>query len=173
MRMTRQCLSVCLTGAVLVAVACGGGPAEPPASPEPPAAAPSAAEPVPEPEPAPEPEPEPEAPKQVSISEVEINGEGLTEEAVRKAFDAVSPQYETCYAKALETTPDAKGRLSVTLLYVKGERKSVAASYAGPGAAEINACFQKASTELELSPPADSDRVSVYLRLLLEPAPTP
>ena len=112
MRITMQRLSASLLGAILIA-ACGGAPAEPPAAPEPAPPPPPVAEPEPAPEP--EPPPEPEQPKQVTISEVEISGEGLTEEDVRKAFDGVSAEYEACYAKALETTPDAKGRMSVSL----------------------------------------------------------
>ncbi len=149
---------------------CGGGSTPQPATPTTPTepAAP-VADSAPTPEPTEEPDPEPEPPDQVRVEQIEIDGDGLDEDAVRSAFDQIDPQYEGCYANALQETPDAKGGLSVTLLYVKGERKSVSASYGGAGAATVNSCFQAASTKLALSPAVESERVVVVLRLVLEP----
>lgn len=112
-----------------------------------------------------------QAPRQVLLGEVEIRGEGLDEETVRGAYEALSTAYEECYSVARETTPDAAGRMLITLLYIDGQRRSVAASYSGPGAADLNECFREASRAIELAPPADSGRTVVVLRLLLEPAP--
>jgi hypothetical protein len=155
-------------------VGCAGSSTPPPSEPE--APAPVASEPAPPPDSEPAPEVEPEAPtapaqpQQVHLDEAKVDGEGLDPAAVRSAFEVIRPGYEECFAKALESTPDAQGGMSVTLLYVAGERKSVSASYGGPGAAEINKCFQQVSTTIELSPAADSERVVVVLRMKLEPS---
>jgi hypothetical protein len=170
-------MRICLSSLVLLSslpmFGCSGStppPTDATAAPAAPEAAPAAPPTEPAPPPASEPEPEPEPARQVQVNEIKVEGDGLADAAVQTAFEAVHREYEACFAKALETNPDARGNLSVTLLYVKGERKSVSASYGGPGAAEINSCFQAASMKLEMSPATQSDRVVVILRLLLEPA---
>ncbi|MEZ4225128.1 MAG: hypothetical protein R3B13_29520, partial [Polyangiaceae bacterium] len=132
----------------LFCVACGGG------TPPPEAAPPSA--PTTEPEPAAPtaevPADPPPAPKHVSLAKVEIEGGGIDEAAVRDAVAAGSDAFEACYSESAKSTADLEGRVLVTFLYMKGERKSVSASHGGPAAATINPCFHGAASKLTLTP---------------------
>jgi hypothetical protein len=141
-----------------------GGAAPPPASPATPAPVQTSP-----PEPT-APPAEPEKPKQVSIASIEIEGGGTTEADVRSAFGALADEYESCYSSALAAEPDAAGRMLVTLLYVKGERKSVSASYQGRGSAELNPCFTRATGKLELSPDPAAERVVIVARFTMAKA---
>lgn len=143
-------------GASMVA-ACGGAPPPPAAPAEAPAAASAA----------PEAAPAAEAPKRVRVESIAIDGGGLAEADVKKALEPVAPEYEKCFASALEAAPDAGGTTLVTLLYVKGKRASVAASYSGPGSDVINKCFTEASDKLSLSPAASVERSVISLKLEL------
>ncbi len=140
-------------------VGCGGAAPAPsaPAAPPPTATETAPADPPPPP-------PEPEKPKQVSIASIEVEGGGTTEADVRSAFDALSEDYESCYSSALSAAPDAAGKMVVTLLFMKGERKSVSASYQGRGSAELNPCFTEATRKLELAPDAAAERVVIVAR---------
>jgi hypothetical protein len=165
----------------LLLVSCGAPSSQPPPASPPPATSETSEAPSAEPpsgveegaDPdalvAAKPDVEADTPQQVHVDEISVEGEGLTEEQVRDALGALHADYETCFSDTLASTPDATGRMSVTFLWVDGERKSVAASYPGPGAAELNSCFQRVSSSLTLSPPSDSGRVVVFVRLLLEP----
>lgn len=156
---------------VLLAMACGGSPPDP-VAPDP------SMEPVanpPEPDALPEPEveapPEPPAPKPVTLQKVEIEGAGLTEDVVKAAVETVMVDYEKCFSDALAEAADAGGEVTVTLLYKLGERKSVAASYAGPGLSVINRCFTEASGKMVLEPPKEDPSTTVFLELMLTKAP--
>ena len=137
---------------VLLLVGCGGAE-PPPRTPEaPPPAATAPSEP-------PAPPAALEKPKQVTIDSIEVEGGGTTEADVRAAFDKIGDEYESCFSSALKNAPDAAGRMVVTILYVKGERKSVSASYTGPGNAELNKCFVETTKKAELTVDPAAERV--------------
>ncbi len=141
--------------------ACGGAP---PPSAEAPSAAP-AAPPVAE-APAPEPPVDaPPAPRHVTTTKIEIKGGGIDEAAVQSALDAQSDAFEGCYATTRQTTPEAEGRMILSYLFMKGERKSVSASHSGPGSESLNSCFQSAATELQLSTDAAAERTTIFIEL--------
>jgi hypothetical protein len=148
----------------MIAAACGGAQPEPatPATPGPAAAAEPAGVAAPEDEVA-----APEAPRQVTVSKVEIEGGGIDEKGVREAMEPVASAWESCFSSALGSAPEAGGRVFVTFLYVKGERKSVSASYSGAGAESINPCFQKASSDMKLAPASSADRTVITIELAL------
>ena len=161
--------SVISLGALLsLATACGGAPPEP-ATPEPspPTAAPAAPEAAPGAVAPDEEAAAPEVPRQVTLAKVEVEGGGIDEKGVREAMEPVANAYEKCFADALAAAPDAGGRVLVSFLYMKGERKSVSASYSGPGAESINPCFQKASSEMKLAPESSADRTFIVVELTL------
>ena len=172
--MSARSLSPCLTlAASLLATlsgSCGGG-APPSQAPEPaaPEAPPVPQVPAQEAEPPVESAEESQGPRTVNVDSVEVEGGGIDEATVREALTKASAAYEECFATTLKTAPDAKGTVSVTLLYVKGKRKSAAASYAGPGNAAIMRCFTEASQTVELSPAADVGRTTISIRLKLQP----
>jgi len=151
-------------GVLSMLAACGGAQPEPvtPATPEPAPAAEPAGTVAPEEEVA-----APEAPRQVTVAKVEIEGGGIDEKGVREAMEPVASSYESCFSSALEAAPEAGGRVLVTFLYMKGERKSVSASYSGPGSESINPCFQKASSDMKLAPASSADRTVITIELTL------
>nr|HMR12032.1 hypothetical protein [Polyangiaceae bacterium] len=73
--------------------------------------------------------------------------------------------------KALEAEKkeiaDLEGRVLITYLFVKGERKSVSASHAGMGAKTINPCFHGAASaaKLEVDPSADRTTIVVTFQM--------
>lgn len=112
--------------------------------------------------------PAPPGPEHISISEVKLEGAGAPEETVRDEITRLGADYDACVVEARKAGEgDVAGRVILTLLYVAGERKSVAASYNGPGSKIINSCFMDTSKKIELAPPKDEERtvVTVYLEL--------
>ncbi len=142
----------------LVGFGCGGSPAPPPAGPssEPGPTAADTAE-----------ANAPPAPRRVAVSKVEIQGGGVDEAAVRKGLESQGEAFESCYAATLEATPEAAGRMILSYLFVKGERKSVSASHSGPGSATLNDCFQKAANNVTLAVDTAAERssITVYLEM--------
>ncbi len=145
----------------LFLAACGGAPAAEPQAPEPAAPEPATAPVAAEPEAEPEPEQEPMKLSHVSVPKVEINGGGAEEEAIRKALAEQAKAFEACYAETLKTVADLEGRVLVSYLFVKGERKSVSASHAGMGAKTINPCFHNAAAEAKFEVDAKAERTSI------------
>ncbi len=142
----------------LFLAACGGAPPAEPQAPEP--AAPEPAAPVAA-DPEPEPEPEPLKLSHVTVPKVEIDGGGVEEDAIRRALAEQAKAFEACYAETLKTVADLEGRVLVSYLFVKGERKSVSASHAGMGAKTINPCFHNAAAEAKFEVAASAERTSV------------
>ena len=143
----------------LFLTACGGAPAAEPQAPEPAAPEPTAAPVAAEPEA--EPEPEPLKLSHVSVPKVEIDGGGVEEETIRRALAEQAKSFEACYAETLKTVADLEGRVLVSYLFVKGERKSVSASHAGMGAKTINPCFHNAAAEAKFEVDAGAERTSI------------
>jgi hypothetical protein len=103
----------------------------------------------------------------VSVSEVEINGGGLDKPTLETALTAQADAFESCYAETAKEVPDLEGRVLVTYLFVKGERKSVSASHAGLGAKTINPCFHNAASnmKLEVDPSAERSTLVVTFQM--------
>lgn len=149
------------------ACACGGAPPEPqapeasPTPPTPTEAAPESPESV-------EAAEAPDAPpRHVELAKVEIEGGGVSEDALKSALAAQQGAFETCYAETKKEVTDLEGRVLITYLFVKGERKSVSASHAGMGAKTINPCFHGAASaaKLEVDPSADRTTIVVTFQM--------
>jgi len=170
--MTQRLTATLVIGAVFAFVTgCGGSapaPEAPAAPAPPPTEAPTAEAPVAEP-PAEEP-PAPAPAKQVNLDSIEVEGGGIEKADVEKALEGVQAAYEKCYADALSAEPDAAGKVSVTYLYMKGQRKSVSASYSGRGSKLINSCFQEAAASMTLAPSAEAERTVIFVRFKLAKA---